>query len=154
MAAGVVLSAVSACGSGAVEVDDVDLPSGDREKCEALVEALPPTVDDQPRREVTGNDLATAYGDPPIVVRCGVPLPEDWKFAWCQTANGVDWHLADEEKVFEDQSLDVVITLLHRTPTLEVRIPAEYRPPTTAMIDLEKAIKAHTEKTGACTKAS
>lgn len=134
-----------------VEVDRHRVAGDARETCPALLDALPEQVSDQPKRRTTGNDLAAAYGDPPIVVRCGVGEPEGFdRFATCNRANGIDWFVADLEDVVEDQSRDVTMTTIGRDPALRVNLPADYRPPATAMVDLTKAIKAHTEKVGGC----
>lgn len=150
LAAGVVL--LTAGCSGAVHVDP--FRSSDTTACKHLLNDLPATVDDQPLRSVDGSSYAAAYGDPAIVVRCGVPEPKDWKFAWCQTANGIDWYIADQDEAFADQSRDIVMTTLYRKPALEVRLPARYRPPSTAMVDLQPAISKDSRKTGSCSETA
>ena len=76
---------------------DTDGLGAEREACESLVEALPDRVADQPRRETYGNPLGAAWGDPAIVLRCGVGTPEGYdKFAACQIVNGLDWFVPEE----------------------------------------------------------
>ncbi len=145
-----VVVALTATGCGAVEVRGTEVSEADRAACTSLVEALPDQVSDQPRRETTGSPLGAAWGDPAIVLRCGVggtPAGYD-KFAGCQTANGVDWFVRTE--TIEDQSADVVLTTIGRTPTLELFVPATYRPPVAAMVDLADVIKQHTRVERRC----
>ncbi len=149
-AAGVALLLLaSSAACGALEVRRTEVTAAQRTACEALVEALPDRVSDQPRRETSGNPLGAAWGDPPIVLRCGVPVPEDYtRFAGCQTVNDLDWFVPDEAS--EDQGLDAVLTTVGREPRVELVVPAERRPPVAAMVDVGDAIKAHTKVVRRC----
>ena len=85
-----------AAGCGTVDVPDTSVSASERKACESLVEALPDQVADQSSRETSGNPLGAAWGDPAIVLRCGVGTPEGYdKFAGCQTVNGLDWFVPD-----------------------------------------------------------
>ena len=138
---------VVACGS--VDVPATRVSGADRAACTTLVKALPEHVSDQPRRTTSGNPLGAAWGDPPIVLRCGVGKPEGYDpFGGCQVVNGLDWFVPN--KPFEDPSADVVMTTLGREPAVEVRLPPAYRPPAAAMVDLGDAIKASTRVTKRC----
>ena len=144
------LAGLSGCGGDAVDVRPTGVSGTDRTACTALVEALPSHVSDQPTRKVTGETKAgAAWGDPPVVLRCGVGTPKGYtRFAACQTANGVDWFIPDE--AMQDQDTDVVMTTIGRAPDVEVVVPAEDRPPVAAMVDLAPTIKAHTRVTRRC----
>jgi hypothetical protein len=63
----------------------------------------------------------------------------------------VDWFVPDS--VIDDLSADVVMTTVGRTPAVEVRLPARYRPAgsAAAMVDLAPTIKGHTQVTSPCT---
>lgn len=152
MAGVAVLIAAAGCGGSAVRDVSVARPTGGTTKgCAAVIAALPDRVDDQTRRRTTGYAAAAAWGDPAIVVRCGVPRGQGYtQTAACQTVNGVDWYLPSTQ--VGDASADTVFTLLHRTPRVEVRVPAHYRPqgPGNALADLASAIKKSTKKTGHC----
>jgi hypothetical protein len=142
-----VLVATSGCGD--VEVPATDVSGAEHRACERLVEAVPDQVADQPRRDTEEGALGAAWGDPPIVLRCGVGTPKGYdRFAACQTVNGLDWFVPDEAS--DDQSLDVVMTTVGRRPSVEVVLPATYRPPVAAMVDLGEVIKEHTEATRPC----
>jgi len=146
----VLLALVSGCGGDEVDVRPTGVTGTDRTACLALVKALPRHVSDQPARAVTGETaVAAAWGDPAVVLRCGVGRPKGYtRFAACQTANGVDWFVPDE--AIQDQGTDVVMTTIGRSPSVEVVVPAQDRPPVAAMVDLAPVIKAHTRVTHRC----
>lgn len=140
---------LTGCGSDTVEVDRFPVSAAGRQDCPAFLHALPKHVSDQASRRVTGSPYAAAWGDPPIVLRCGVGKPRGFdRFSACQTANGVDWFVPNE--AFEDQHADVVMTTVYRRPAVQVRLPAEYRPPVAAMADLTRVIKQHTTAFAHC----
>jgi hypothetical protein len=150
--AGVVVSALllvatlGACGGdGRVSVHPFHVAAADRVGCQKLLAAVPDTVDDQARRDVNGSAYAAAWGDPAIVLRCGVGKPEGFdKFSRCQRADGVDWFVP--EAVISDLEADAVMTTVGRSPAIEVVLPAHYRPAgsAAAMVDLAPLVKAHT----------
>ncbi len=149
MAGVVALVLVAATACGGVDIPATDVSGAQRTACEQLVKALPDRVSDQPRRETDDDALGGAWGDPAIVLRCGVGTPAGYnRFAACQRVNGLDWFVPDETS--KDQSLDVVMTTIGRRPAVEVRLPATYRPPVAAMVDLGGVIEEHTEVTEPC----
>jgi Protein of unknown function (DUF3515) len=86
--------------------------------CVRALAAAPGSVLGRPRAplEVPG---ALAWGDPKIVLRCGLPALGPTTAA-CLEVNGVDWVIADP-------SADpVVFTLFGRDPALELSVPASY----------------------------
>jgi hypothetical protein len=146
-----VLALVAVCGTacGSVDVRATNVSGSERSACAALVKALPDHVSDQPRRKTSGNPLGAAWGDPPIVLRCGVGKPVDYDpVVGCQTVNGMDWFVP--EKGMNDQQADVVMTTYGRAPAVEVALPAKYRPPVAAMVDLAGAIAKHTSVVKRC----
>jgi hypothetical protein len=63
------------CGR-AVQVTPPQPPSEVRAVCERLAARLPDRIDSERRRKVTPDDPLTAsWGDPPMVLRCGVGAP-------------------------------------------------------------------------------
>jgi hypothetical protein len=138
---------LSAC--GAVHLHDSDVSPADRKACTALVDDLPHRVSERPRRETKGGDLGAAWGDPAIVLRCGVGTPDGYSATSpCQRANGVDWFVPEDQIAHQDE--DVVLTTVGREPRVEVTVPAEYRPPEATMVDLATAIKKHTKVVSPC----
>lgn len=149
MAGVVALLALTGSACGGVDVPGTTVSGAERAACERLVEALPDRVSDQARRETSGNPLGAAWGDPAIVLRCGVGTPEGYdKFAGCQTVNDLDWFVPTED--IEDQGADVTMTTIGREPAVEVVVPAAYRPPDAVMVDLAAAVKAHTRVLRRC----
>ena len=149
MAGVVLLLVLVAAGCGTVDVPDTSISASERKACTSLVAALPDQVADQSGRETSGNPLGAAWGDPAIVLRCGVGTPVDYdKFAACEIVNGLDWFVP--ESTIEDQDADVVMTTVGRTPAVEVTVPASYRPPNAVMVDVGPAIKQHTQVTRRC----
>ncbi|MDQ4085520.1 MAG: DUF3515 domain-containing protein [Actinomycetota bacterium] len=127
------LLAASACGTGAVEVDG---PARGPAACADLLSALPATVDGRPRRDVEPPDaLAAAWGDPAIVLRCGVPEPPALTAASpCAEVNGVGW--------FAEQRADGYrFTTIGRSTNVAVQVPYEYQPAADALVDLASAVR-------------
>jgi hypothetical protein len=69
---------IAGCGSGggAVEVEPPKPRAGDAGYCRELRDALPKRVDGEERRKVSpDSEFTAAWGDPAMVLRCGVPEP-------------------------------------------------------------------------------
>ncbi|HET8561489.1 MAG TPA: DUF3515 domain-containing protein [Marmoricola sp.] len=146
--AGLLVMALAGCGSNTVDVARFPVDAAARRECPDLVKALPGHVSDQARRRVAGSPYAAAWGDPPIILRCGVGRPHGFdRFSTCQTANGIDWYVPPSDY---PEHADVLMTTVYREPAVEVHLPAGYRPPVNAMVDLTRTIKQHTRATGHC----
>jgi len=140
---------LAGCGSDTVAVDRFEVGRADRQGCQTLLEDLPESLSDQPRRQVDGSSYAAAWGDPAIVLRCGVAAPEGFdKFSACQRVNEVDWYVP--ERTIDDQGADVLMTTIGRDPRVELHLPAEHRPPVAALVDVADTVKEHTRRTGGC----
>ena len=127
--------------SGTLEVDAPRQTGAAARACSALVEALPRRVADQPQREVDPKGgYAAAWGDPAIELRCGVPRPAGFdEFSTCQEANGVGWFIPEEQQTGRPEA--ITMTTVGRAQNVEVRIPEDYFPPATTMVDLAAAVK-------------
>ena len=127
--------------SGPVSLDAPRLTGRDASACRALIGALPDKVADLPRTEAdAGAGYGAAWGDPPIELRCGVQRPEGLDaVAQCQTVNGVDWYIPESQQSGRPQP--ITMTTVGRAQYVEVRIPADYFPPATTMVDLGPAVK-------------
>ena len=128
--AGVLLAlTVTGCGN-AVEPG----PDAGTGACRALVGRLPDQVLDRHRTDldVTG---AAAWGDPAIVLRCGVP-PTGPTTDPCLEAGGLDWTFSETDDTFRFVSFG-------RTPAVEVTLPTsiDRTTATGALIDLAPAVK-------------
>ena len=141
---------LSGCGGDGVRVDGFDVDAAGRTACLEVIDALPDQVADQDRRDIDGSRYAAAWGDPAIVLQCGVPLPEDFAIDPCITRDGIGWSIPAEQT--EDQATDVVMTLAHRSPVVQVLVPAGYRPngAMSVMTDLAPVVSKHTLEQGRC----
>jgi hypothetical protein len=147
---GVLAAGLAGCGAGKVAVDSPALHGADAAACRALVHALPGSVSDQRRRPVDPPDAyAAAWGDPAIVLRCGVPKPAGFdKYATCQVTNGVGWFIPENQITGAPE--DIVMTTVGRAQNVEVRIPSDYWPPAATMVDLTRAIKSTIREVKPC----
>lgn len=117
-----------------VAVSDESLTGTAADDCRALIDALPDRLDRLERRDVDG-EFGAAYGDPPLVLRCGVADPG------LSTAvievDGLDWEPVDATG-------GVALTLLDRCPVVELLVPEEYRSDNAWLVDLAPSVSAHT----------
>ena len=151
---GVVASALAvlplaAC-SGAVDVDSPDIGDRTRAACARFLDNVPEKVDDQERRKVEPDDApAAAWGDPAIVVTCGVDMPDDFdRFSACEEVNGVGWYIPEEASL--DQDADVQMTTIGFQPPVRIDLPSEYRPPAAVLVEISDVVKATLRQTRGC----
>ena len=144
------LLVLSGCSTGAVPVDSTDPSAEDAAACASLVDALPEQVDEAQQRRVEPDEgTSAAWGDPPIVLRCGVPEPAGFDaVSACQITNGVAWYIPDEQ--ITGAAVDIVMTTIGRSPDVEVAIPADHFPPAATMAALADAVKEHSEQVERC----
>jgi hypothetical protein len=139
---------VAACSPGDVAIDAPALDAEEKAACAELVDALPARLVDQERR---GPDVAhgAAWGDPAVVLRCGVDEPAGFdELSTCQVVNDVAWFIPEEQVTGEP--VDILMTTVGRRPNVEVALPAEYFPPAAAMAQLSEAISAHSTEVEPC----
>ncbi|WP_155057672.1 DUF3515 domain-containing protein [Streptomyces blattellae] len=107
--------------------------------CRNLDRALPSTVDGQDRRDPEPASALTAgWGDPAIILRCGVDRPADMSETNADgvDVNGVGWLLQEQD----DGDFRFVTTL--RKAYVEVTIPKDRTDDGMApLVDLGPAIK-------------
>jgi hypothetical protein len=132
------LTALCGCGTTAVEVDG---PTHGPDACTGLLAALPATVDGQQQREVEpAGALAAAWGDPAIVLRCGVPEPPALTSSSpCAQVNGVGWFAQQREDGYR-------FTTIGRAANVSVDVPYEYEPAADALVDLASAVRRVPER--------
>ncbi|MPZ60112.1 MAG: DUF3515 family protein [Propionibacteriales bacterium] len=125
---------MAACAEPAVPVD---APDGVSAPCADLLDALPERVEGQDRRDVDPPEAsAAAWGDPAIVLRCGVPRPEGLRrTSACYEVNQVGWF---------EQSGDSGhrFTTIGRASYVEVFVPYDYQPAAGVLVDVAAAVKA------------
>lgn len=130
--------ALAGCGFGAVEVAAYEPQPGAAEACAGLLDDLPETLEDAVHRDVTPSDLpVAAWGQPAIVLRCGVPLPSSYRpDAQLLDVDGVGWLAADGEG-------GTFFTAVDREVLVEVAIPDDYAPEAGILTALAPSILDH-----------
>jgi Protein of unknown function (DUF3515). len=111
---------------------DVQAPRID-ESCEPILAAAPINILGELQRETTPADAAAlAWGDPPIVLACGVrfDVPPD---AQIIEVDGVAW-------VAQSDDAGTVFTTFEADPVIQVRVPAAYRPEVQALTELSALV--------------
>ncbi len=136
-------------GCGAVDVEATEARGAERTACRELVAGLPSQVAGQSARETSDDAVGAAWGDPAIVLRCGVGTPEGYElFSACQRVAGVDWYAPEDQ--IADQGSEVVLTTIGRSPAVELTVPAELRPPDDVLVDVAPALRAGSRVTEPC----
>jgi hypothetical protein len=113
--------------------------------CTKVLEKLPVALGDLPSRVVhpqPDSPFVVAWGDPAIVLRCGVQRPADLKAnstAQTEIVDGVVFLVNDRK-----QNEPWVFTAVDRAPYIEVTVPASYsQPPLAPLADtISKALPA------------
>lgn len=134
-----------------MRIDSPQVAASDHAACAALLDGVPDELFDKGRRLVApAAALGVAWGDPPIVLTCGVDEPEEFdEFSLCIEANGVGWFVPPSQ---EEEGLDITITAVGHRPRVSVEIPAEYRPEglASAMANLAPVVEEHLELVDPC----
>ena len=143
---------LSACADEPVAIDSPPVSEQDFETCKAFLGDLPRRLDGHEGRKVNpAAALGRAWGDPAIVVRCGVGVPEGFdETAHCEVANGVGWFVPDDQ--IDDQDADLVFTAAGYHPIVSVDVPHDYRPEGAAAVIAELAgpVEDHLELVDPC----
>lgn len=138
--AGVVPTVIllSACGSRPVPVQVPQVKPSAAGVCRSLARVLPDEVDGRARAATEPVSARTAaWGDPPVVLRCGVDKPvELTPDAEILEVNGVEW-------VLRESPHDFTFTTVGRTAYVELRVPgAVHRSEATApLVDLADPVR-------------
>ncbi|GAA1169231.1 hypothetical protein GCM10009584_07720 [Ornithinimicrobium humiphilum] len=111
------MALLAACGDDAVRAVPFDL--SDSPACRAVAEHWPSTVGGlEPRVTAVQSTGVAAWGDPPIVARCG-KLPPEPTTDPCIDIDGIDW-------VATELDDGTMFTTYGRTPAIEVLVPDAY----------------------------
>lgn len=123
--------------AGAVRVPEPTPDADDRATCAAVLDTLPDQVLESTTRPTEPGALSRAWGDPAIVLRCGVPAPPGLTAtSECVEVNGVGW--------FREQAEGgTLFTTIGRAVFVEVGVPAGYAPEVDVLVDLAAAVDAH-----------
>lgn len=131
--------------SGPVPVQAAE--DGGSAACADVMALLPTTLAGSPRRDTSGGPGTAAWGDPAILLRCGVE-PVAASTQPCVGVPGpggdVDW------VVLATDETGSIVRTFGRDPAVEVEVPAGYGPaPVSVLPDLGEAVSV-VDPTGVC----
>lgn len=136
LAAALPLLFLLATAAGCSEDVHATVPAGgDDPACRRLASALPDNLLKQHRRDTDPSSPAlAAWGDPAIILRCGVTPPGPTT-AQCISVDGVDWVARPVDEGYD-------FTTYGRLPAVQVLVPKHYTPETFALTGLAHAVGA------------
>lgn len=113
--------------------------------CAKVAKHWPKTVAQQDPRDVSEDSPAVrAWGDPPIIARCGLTSPGPT--ANCIGASGIDW-------VWRDLKDGKAFVTYGREPAIEVLVPEDHAPEPLALGAFAKAAKQIPQGEHRCTRS-
>jgi hypothetical protein len=130
------LLTIAACSSGLAVSPPNPPPIGAAAyTCSAVHGALPDEVDGHGVTATTPKSpLTSAWGQPPIVLRCGVQTPTALTpTSQLLTVDGVDW-------LPEQLTAGYLFTTVGRQVNVEVAVPDAYTPEADVLVDLSPVI--------------
>ena len=138
---GVVASAAvllaAGCGGGPPEIDAPDLSAADAATCRDFVDALPDTLVGHASVEATGDtEYGAAWGDPAIVLTCGVDPVDLTDVPPCTVVDGVGW-------VVEESDGSTTLTADGYRPRVRVVVPDDYDQPAGLVTALAGPVKKY-----------
>ncbi len=128
--------ALAGCGDGAVAVDPPAPPGAARAACSRLSEALPDEIHGLAKRSTDpSSPFIRAWGDPAVVLRCGVARPRTLRpESQVIGVNRVEWLAEEQESGYR-------FTSTGRGAFVEVTVPDDYAPEVDPLVDLAPAMK-------------
>ena len=143
VASAVVLLA-AACSAAPPQIDAPHLPAAQARTCGELVRDLPHTLAGEQRRDdVTGDTrYGAAWGDPAIVLTCGVGAVDLSEVPPCAQVNGVGWVVPPGEL---SGDRDATFTADGYRPRVRLVVPKDYLPEggAAALAELAHVVKQH-----------
>jgi hypothetical protein len=141
---------VASCSGGGVPVEAPAVGGSDAAACADLVDALPDTLAGEPRREVEPADsAAAAWGEPAIVLTCGVDEPAAYDdFASCIEVDDTGWFTPEES--LSDPDVDLVVTELTHRPRVSLLVPAEHRGQDSVLAGVAGPVRETLERASRC----
>ncbi|MDQ1616193.1 MAG: hypothetical protein QOJ60_2132 [Actinomycetota bacterium] len=111
--------------------------------CGRLVRALPMVLaGGSARRTSPKSPYVRAWGDPPLVVRCGVPIPAGLRpTSQLVVVDGVQWYV-------EQHSHGVTYTTVGRAANVEVAVPDDHQQATAPLAQLAGQVQRILPSTG------
>ncbi len=114
------LATLAGCSAEPVQVSPPDASAQSRDLCRVLADDLPDALDDRDRRDTSPESpLTAAWGDPAVVLRCGVDTPEGLTAtSEILEVNDVEWFLTESRSAY-------TFTTVGRAANVEVAVPTE-----------------------------
>jgi hypothetical protein len=134
-AAALLLAALAGCADDQSAPDLAAAPGGSSPACADVVARAPQTVLDRTRTTPQAIGVA-AWGEPPIVLQCGVDVADGPTSDPCYAVDGVDW--INENPEAGDQPTAFVT--YGRDPAVRVTVPGPREDATAALVDLAPAV--------------
>lgn len=126
-----------------ISVDTYPTAPNTSKDCDALYADLPSKIAGESRRDVKST-IAAAWGDPEIILRCGVEKPVALtRASRCDTVDDVGWF---SEKIADGY----LFTTIGRKFFISVEVPGDYDPPADALVDLAESVKKHDPNVQPC----
>lgn len=143
------LVVAAGCSGDTVHMDEFEVDGSTRATCQEFLDALPEQVNGLDEVDVKPEgSLARAWGNPAVIAICGVEMPPEFdKFSPCEEASGVGWFIPEDQLEGDGP---VTMHTIGFDPVVEVRIPAEERPPNDVMVQVGDAVKEQLQRTGRC----
>lgn len=135
LAAAASLLVLGGC-SGGLQVDTYPTEDGTELDCRSMLADTPQAVGGRAARRVA-DDVAAAWGDPPIVLRCGVEDPAALTPASrCDMVADVGWFT-------EEVAGGFLFTTIGRRFNVSVEVPDDYAPEADVLVDVADVVQKH-----------
>ena len=142
--------ALVACGKEPVSIPTLRLTAADQAVCQRVANALPDKLAGHGARKTQpAAALGGAWGDPAIVVQCGVDASTNAGDS-CTETDGVAWYA--DAGASRDDSADLVVSTAGRGPIVQLTVPAAYRPDAVgaALAQLAPIVREQTRPQESC----
>lgn len=137
-----VATILTGCG-GALDVDEYPTEPDTELDCQALLADAPAAVAGQEMRDVPDR-VAAAWGEPAIILRCGVEKPE------ALTASSPCFPVRDVGWLAEETADGYLFTTIGRAFYVSVEVPENYEPEADTLADLAGSVKKHDPQEQPC----
>jgi hypothetical protein len=126
---------LAAC-APSVSVDAFPTEPDTRIDCKSLYADAPQRIAGLDRIPVD-DDVAAAWGDPAVILRCGVEKPADLTpTSYCDTVADIDW-------LTERTADGYLFTTIGRAYFVSVEVPSAHDPAADVLVDLAEVIDRH-----------
>jgi Protein of unknown function (DUF3515) len=131
--------------SGPPAIETGEMTDAEAQACRDLVADLPDTVGGQSAVEVQGDTgYGAAWGDPAIVLTCGVDGIDISDAPPCTVVDGVGWVVPDEG------GDETTFTADGFRPRVRVVVPDDYAPEAEVLTELGGLVRGHLELEDRC----